>query len=264
MTPVVLLQVSDAHFGTEHAPVADALRALAHEQRTDVTVWTGDLTQRARPAQFAAARRYADSLPGVQVAMPGNHDIPLYDVVRRALRPYARFRHAFGPVLEPELERDDMLLLLVDTTRRWRHKHGQLSRAQVERVAARLARASPAQLRIVATHQPLHALAAEDAHHRVRAPRETLARWADAGADLVLGGHTHRPRCARVAAGHRPVWVVQAGTSLSSRVRGGLANSVNLVRHDAPARRCVVERWDYDSDTRRFVRAHAEPIVLVR
>lgn len=265
----LLLQVSDAHFGAEIPEVRDALRALALAQRPDVVVWTGDLTQRARREQFTAARHFADSLPGaLTVAMPGNHDIPLYNLLDRALRPYAAYRREFGPELEPEVSREDLLLLLVKTTRRWRHKHGQLSRAQVERVAARLRAATPGQLRVVATHQPLHAIEVEDAAHRLRGAGDALALWGTAGVDLVLGGHTHHPRCECVQAGGRGVWVVQAGTSISHRVRAQQPNSVNLVRHGSAVAGgdtgCVIERWDYEVAAGSFVRSTHVEAALTR
>jgi len=42
-----LLQTSDAHFGTEQPQVVEALVALAAQQRPDVVVLSGDITQRA-------------------------------------------------------------------------------------------------------------------------------------------------------------------------------------------------------------------------
>ena len=70
----LLLHLSDPHFGTERAPVVAALEALVREQRPDVMLLSGDITQRATPAQFAAARRFVDrlALPAL-VAIPGNH-----------------------------------------------------------------------------------------------------------------------------------------------------------------------------------------------
>lgn len=263
----VLLQVSDAHFGAEVPVVRDALRQLALDVRPDIVVWTGDLTQRARRAQFAAARRFADSLPGAQtVAMPGNHDIPLYNLAQRLLQPYAGYRQAFGMELEPEVEREDLLLLLVKTTRRWRHERGELSEAQVARVAQRLRRAAPNQLRVVATHQPLHVAEACERAQRLRCPADTLQVWAEAGLDLLLGGHTHRPRCDRVDSAARTVWVVQAGTALSHRVRNGLPNSVNLLRYEAAAlgSHCSVEQWDFDETRSAFMRARSTRALLSR
>jgi 3',5'-cyclic AMP phosphodiesterase CpdA len=243
----VLLQISDAHFGTELPGAVAALQALAQAQRPDVVVWTGDLTQRARPAQFEAARRFADSLrPARQVAMPGNHDIPLYDIATRLLDPYRRYRRCFGAALEPVLDDAGLLLLMVKTTRRWRHKDGEVSPQQVARIAARLRTAAPQQLRVVATHQPLHVQREQDRHNQLHAPRRTLAQWADAGADVVISGHTHHPACYRVAEAHRPVWVVHAGTAISHRQRGDAPNSVNLLRHDVSRPGlCVIERWDH-------------------
>jgi 3',5'-cyclic AMP phosphodiesterase CpdA len=58
----VLLQISDPHFGTEQPPVVEALVALAQQQRPDLLVLSGDITQRARPAQFRAARAFMDRL----------------------------------------------------------------------------------------------------------------------------------------------------------------------------------------------------------
>lgn len=44
----VLLQISDTHFGTEQPPVVEALVALATQQRPEIVVLSGDITQRAR------------------------------------------------------------------------------------------------------------------------------------------------------------------------------------------------------------------------
>lgn len=262
----LLLQISDAHFGTEDPTVLDALRALAQAQRPDVAVWTGDLTQRARRGQFAAARRFVATLPPLHnVAMPGNHDIPLYNLLERALQPYDNYQEAFGDDLEPEIDRADLLLLMVKTTRRWRHKHGELSGRQIERVARRLRGAAPLQLRIVATHQPLHVREADEEGQTVRSASEALDVWAQAGVDLVLSGHTHQPDCYPVPSSSRPVWMVKAGTSVSSRVRGH-PNSVNLIRRSVATDplRCDVERWDFDREAQRFVHAECTRIGLSR
>jgi UDP-2,3-diacylglucosamine pyrophosphatase LpxH len=74
----------------------------------------------------------------------------------------------------------------------------------------------------------------EDMQQPPARPRAAVARWAEAGADLILGGHIHLPY---VRSLHEAVsravaraWAVQAGTAVSSRVRGGQPNSVNVVR----------------------------------
>ena len=255
----VVLHMSDPHFGTERPAVAKALERLAQAQTPDLVILSGDVTQRARKAQFSAALDFMNRL-GIpaRLVIPGNHDIPLYDIATRLLRPYWRYTQAFGPDLEPVHECADLLVIGVRTTRRYRHIEGEVSAAQIERVASRLSQATPKQLRIVVTHQPVHVIQPVDEEHLLRGHEQAIAAWSQAGVDLILGGHIHRPYlCAlheRIAGVHRKVWALQAGTALSSRIRHDSNNSVNLIRHgfeDMPGH-CVVERWDYDEGTGDF------------
>jgi len=118
----MLLHASDPHFGTEQPAAVDALVQLVHEQRPDVLLLSGDITQRATATQFDRARAFVSRLQvPVILAIPGNHDIPLFNVMARMIAPYARYRHAFGRDLEPEFENDDVLVIALNTTRRYRH-----------------------------------------------------------------------------------------------------------------------------------------------
>lgn len=255
----LLLQLSDPHFGTERPAVAAALQALVQAQRPDVLLLSGDITQRATTAQFAAARRYVDAL-GVPrcVAIPGNHDIPLFDLPSRLLRPYARYARAFGADLEPSLETPDVLLQSLNTTRRWRHVDGELGSAQIEHAAQRAERAPPECWRLIAVHQPIAVPTPADAGDLLHGRQVALQRWAAAGVDMVLGGHIHLPYVLQCSGQSpmRPLWVVHAGTACSRRVRPGVGNSVNLIRLHAGAagqpRRGQVERWDHDPAVQRF------------
>ena len=246
----VVLQVSDPHFGTERAPVVEALVALAQRERPALVVLSGDITQRARPAQFRAARAFADRLGAPLLAIPGNHDLPLFDLVSRLLRPYGRFKATFGADLEPVFASDGLLVIGVNTTRIARHENGEVDAAQIERVAARLAAATPAQLRVVVVHQPAEVLRAADEHDRLIGHAAALARWAEAGADIVMGGHIHLPYVLPITGVARALWVVQAGTAVSERVREGMPNSVNLLRWDGRGVR--VEQWDCPADGPAF------------
>lgn len=243
-----LLQISDPHFGTEQPPVVDALVRLAQALAPQLVVLSGDITQRATAAQFAAARAFVQRLPAAPLlAVPGNHDIPLFDVLSRAFRPYARYRAAFGPALEGEWQDDTLLVVALNTTRPWRRKDGELSTAQVERVADRLAAAGAAQLRVVVVHQPLAVLRDEDRTNLLHGHALAARRWADAGADVVLGGHIHLPYVAQLPG----LWVVQAGTALSRRVRFEAGNSVNALHVESP-RRCRLQRWDWKAASGEF------------
>lgn len=139
----VLLQISDTHFGTEQPQVVEALVALAAQQRPEVVVLSGDITQRARPAPFRAAKVFVDRLGAPVLTIPGNHDIALFDLWARLTHPYACYAKVFGADLEPVHSSPDLLVVGVNTTRKWRHKNGELSKAQIDRVAKLLTAASP-------------------------------------------------------------------------------------------------------------------------
>ena len=114
----LLLQISDPHFGTEKPDVVEALLRLASRDKPQLVVMSGDVTQRARRSQFDAARRFVERLAGTPVlAIPGNHDIPLYNVFARVLQPYAGHKRVFGENLEPMFESPDLLVIGVNTTR---------------------------------------------------------------------------------------------------------------------------------------------------
>ena len=246
----VVLHISDTHFGTEVPAVVEALVQLAAVQQPALVVLSGDITQRARPAQFSAARAFVERLGAPVLAIPGNHDIPLFDLWARLSAPHARYAAAFGAELEPVHRSAKLLVVGVNTTRAWRHKHGEVSGQQIQRVAQALEGASAEQLRVVVVHQPVAVVRAQDAVHRLRGHGEALRRWASAGADLVLGGHIHLPYIAPLQGLARPLWAVQAGTAVSSRVRPGVPQSVNLLRWDAGI--CRIERWDRSAAEGRF------------
>ena len=158
----------------------------------------------------------------------------------------------------------------MNTTRPERHIDGEVSPQQIRRVVRLLQGISRDKLRIVVTHQPACVMRPEDEKDRLHGGDEAVRAWSEAGADLVLGGHIHLPYvtdvCARVKGARRPMYCVQAGTAVSTRVRHNTPNSVNVIRWEAPApdipRVCKAERWDYDVADARFELTHANELEL--
>lgn len=266
-----VLQISDPHFGTVQPAVMEALVQMARTEQPDVLVLSGDITQRALDCQFAQARAFCDRLAIPRMlSIPGNHDIALFNIYQRLFTPYARYLRAFGPGLENSLFTPELNIICVKTTRRWRHKNGEVSPAQVDRVVAELERSGPAQLRIVVVHQPVLVLKASDAHDRLRGWEPAVRAWARAGADIVMGGHIHLPYLcdlsSRLDGLERRLWCVQAGTALSTRVRDGIPNSVNLLRYEGsgPPVHCLLERWDYQAGSGQFECVQSSAMPLTR
>jgi 3',5'-cyclic AMP phosphodiesterase CpdA len=265
----LILHISDTHFGTERPQVVAALTDLARQQSPSVVVLSGDITQRARGHQFDAACTFLRGLSLPLLAIPGNHDIPLFNLFARCFSPYANYTRVFGRDLEPEHDSPSLLVLCLNTTRPSRHTDGEISVAQIERVATRLRAASPEQLRVVVTHQPVHVIRPSDVENLVHGHEAAVRAWSAAGADLLLGGHIHLPYVRPLSDAFRDLprelWVVQAGTAVSERVRGGTSNSINLIHHRANAPElCTVERWDYDDRKAAFVHFESQNLRLDR
>ena len=252
-----LLQISDTHFGTEQPAVVAALEAHVREHGADLLVLSGDITQRARGSQFAAAQAFVQRLKGYGIpnslVIPGNHDLPLFNVLSRFLAPYDQYQAHFGEDLEPSFENDQLLVIGLNTTHPKRHKDGLVTHEQVEAVTQRLLKSDPRKLRLVVAHQPFGSLVLSDLQNLQHGALAALTRWADAGLDIVMGGHIHLPYVLPLRKQYpslsREIWIVQAGTALSSRVRGSAPNSFNRLDLDSRAgKQVAMERWDYHGD----------------
>ncbi|MCB1954630.1 MAG: metallophosphoesterase [Rhodocyclaceae bacterium] len=270
-----LLHLSDPHFGTERPQVVEALLACVAVIGFDLAVVSGDLTQRALPGQFRRAARFLARLHALSPASPvflnpGNHDVPVLDPIQRFGDPFGPFREAFGTAPESHYEDEYVHLQVLNTTSRWRHKNGVIRAEQVSRSTHALQGICPAKLRVVVTHQPLAPGPGQDSSDLLRGRQAAIRSWRSAGVDLVLGGHIHLPFVTNASHdGGPPLWVVQAGTMVSRRIRHEAGNSFNLIRFEAPtggatAPVCRVERWDYIDELGAFRRVATTPLPLAR
>lgn len=234
----LVVHVSDPHFGAADPVIAEALLDEINAIRPSLVAISGDLTQRARRAQFAAAREWLDRLLVPHLVVPGNHDIPLYDVARRFASPRERYLHYISSDLGPVYVDDALAVVGMDTTKSFTLKSGRMTREQVERVVALLA-PHTYHWRIVVAHHPFeHASGSDEAQLLLEA----------AGVDLVLTGHLHKTRLEAPldAVAHRnerhTMLSVHAGTSMSTRLRGE-PNGYNQLHLEGERVRIVHRQW---------------------
>ncbi len=250
-----IVHLSDLHFGRLDrrvvAPLVAAIGAIA----PDLVAVSGDFTQRARASQFVEARDFLDTLPYHRLVVPGNHDVPLFDVARRFLSPLARYRRFISDDVEPMFIDAEIAALGLNSARSLTFGRGRLNTAQIRKATDRLGAVPPGIIKIIVTHHPFDLPDDYDEKNLVGGARAAMTELASVGADLFLAGHLHVSHIGRTAeryqiAGHSAL-VVQAGT-MSTRQRGE-ANSFNVLRLNRP--HITVERRTWVPDRQLFVEA---------
>ena len=194
-----IAHLSDLHFGAHDERLVAAVEERVDEAKPDLVVISGDFTQRAKTEQFKQACQFLERLKSAGhevLGVPGNHDVPLYDVLRRFLSPLTRYRRFIEDTLCPYHELPGAAVLGINTARSLTFKDGRINEEQIAFIRDTFARARPETSRILVTHHPLFALPVSDEEHELGKPlgRQEMAlrAIAEAGVDLLLAGHNHR------------------------------------------------------------------------
>ena len=136
-----LFHVSDVHFGRENRAAVAWFEELVHAETPDAAIETGALTMRARSAEFDAGLAWLKRL-GVPVTVEvGNHDLPLWNLFRRFVRPYHRY-HKVERLIEKPLDLPGVAIVPLVTTVRfqWRDwSKGYVSSSNLRRTLAAIA-----------------------------------------------------------------------------------------------------------------------------
>src|SRR5436190_9660497 len=214
-----LAHLSDIHFGTVNSEILDPLVDAIHRIAPHVVVVSGDLTQRARPAEFLEARAFLDQLPRPQIVVPGNHDVPLYNLYGRFVERLECYQLYITEDLEPEYVDEEIAVLGTNTARSLTWKGGRINGRQISRIKERLCGLDHQMTKIVVSHHPFDLPHGFSESHLVGGARVAMAHLAECGADLLLAGHMHISAVSRTIfryqiAGHSAL-VVQAGTAAS-------------------------------------------------
>lgn len=217
-----IAHVSDLHFGTVIPQVAEGLANDLRSMNPSLVVISGDLTQRARRGQFADARSFLQKLPQPQLVVPGNHDIPFFDVARRFLSPLTRYRKFINDEVNPVHADNELFVMGLNTARSFTWQSGRISEEQVSLLQTKLKEAG-ARTKILVTHHPFIPPPHGAGIELVGRAALAMPILADGETDLLLSGHLHQGYAGDIRAHYplarRAIIAVQAGTATSGRTR---------------------------------------------
>lgn len=258
----ILAHISDLHFGKEDKKVVEALLEDLSSFPISLVVVSGDLTQRAQPTEFIAARAFLNRLPVGYLVVPGNHDIPLYNLLHRLTRPLERYCKYITDDLSPTYQDDEIAVLGANTARSLTWKNGSLSPKQISSLSLKLQEMPESIFKIVVTHHQFLPQPGKRLQTVIRRAPLALQALESVGVDLILAGHLHLGYQDDVRAHHpisKSIIVAQAGTAISTRYRGE-TNTYNLISLERNSVTITVRSWNgkkfIEQSTSTYIRSN--------
>jgi 3',5'-cyclic AMP phosphodiesterase CpdA len=264
---IKLLHISDLHFGPPYLEhVGEAALRIAPTLEAQAVIVSGDLTQRAKAEQFAAAKEFLIRLPGVpQLVIPGNHDVPLYRVFERIMQPHKLYQRMISAELNPVLKIDGVVIAGLDSTAPHHAiSNGRIFPFQLDACEKAFSDSPAESARIVVAH-----------HHFAPAPdylrdrimpkaKRAIERFVDLRVDMILGGHLHRAFIGNsldfYPGTHRDrgIIIAQCGTTTSRRGRGREREKNSLNKIEISPSKISITHFVYfhESDSFEAVSQH--------
>lgn len=218
-----IAHISDLHFGAVNEKLVSALRHFLNDLKPDLIAVTGDLTQAGRKREFHEAAKFLGELESDKLIVPGNHDVPVYNLMRRFGSPWSRYRSAVSDEVNPVKTLDEITVIGLNSARRaglysdW--SRGRLSRQQLTRTRLKLQNVSSG-LKAVALHHPLTTSAEDKAgRYAVGRAAEAMAMFSSHKLDLLFTGHVHHSSAELLEHDGWSHVVSRAGTATSTRTR---------------------------------------------
>lgn len=246
----MVLHASDLHFGDHIPEMSDAFVEFANRLSPQLVILSGDLTDGGRAREYAELATYLNKFNCPVFIVPGNHDAPVNDLVKRFLSPFSQFNtlrahknsYHSGGLQVAELRTASPVQARINWSK------GVATQSRVDRALSSFTQAlspsvgqAPHPWRIIVGHHPLadapEVIVAGDVIGGIQA----LQQCDNQGVDLLLSGHTHQSWFGRIKDHH--VLLATAPTLSSPRIRSEIQgfHAYSLTDHEVL---CDVWRWD--------------------
>ena len=252
-----VVHLSDLHFGNNDESLLAPLQQAIAVIDPQVLVVSGDLVEHATEREFRNARAFLDSLPAPQIIVPGNHDLPFYNLIERVLLRLGRYKRFITPNTAPEYSDEEIAIVGANTSRIWPIRGGSISSTQLCTLETKFAALPETLMRVLVTHHPFDLPATQHRNLIVGHARRAIATLAPF-VDVLLAGHIHLSSTGSTAAryktqGHALAFV-QAGTAVSRRDKGekNSFNSLRLGLTRTGEKASVVERYSWNLAANQF------------
>jgi 3',5'-cyclic AMP phosphodiesterase CpdA len=260
---VKIVHLSDLHFGTADPAITELVVNKVVEVAPAVVVVSGDLTQRARSREFIEARAFLDRLPEPQIIVPGNHDVPLYNVFDRFFRRLDKFGKYITADLRPTYIDDKVAIIGINTARSFTIKGGRINKGDISYIRSKFCGLHEEMLKVVVTHHPFDLPDGHSENDVVGRAGRAMPMISECGGDVFLAGHLHVSHIETTAKRYkldngRLALIIQAGTATSARMRNE-PHSFNVIEFEHP--RLLVERLECRSISEGFTSAEQKVYV---
>ncbi len=262
-----IIHLSDLHFGRVDHKRVDPLKKLIKKISPDMIVISGDFTQRAKESEFALAQKFIQDLSFPVFVVPGNHDLPLYNVVRRFHKPFTNYKKYISEDLSPLYIDDKVALIGINSARSVAISSGRINKKQIDKIEDEIKSIDNSLVKIVVCHHPFDLPASKKTHHNythkvVGRSKMAMERLAKLGIDIFLSGHLHVNHVGDSTLRYKiegySALIIQAGTAISTRSRGEPV-SFNVL-HINPTN-VLIDHYSGDQNSVDYIHSSTEKFV---
>jgi len=245
-----IAHISDLHFGKEDYMIMRGLLIDFELLQPSLIVISGDLTQRGRISQYQNAQTFLALLKQKYIVVPGNHDIPLFDLFTRSFSPLNRYKRFISEDLSPFYLDDELAVLGLNTARSMTWKNGRISYDQIKSISDVFSKVGKNVFKVLVTHHPFIPPPGDLGIKLVGRSKIAMEVIESSGIELLLSGHLHLGYSGDVRTFYegrkRSLISVQAGTAISKRIRNE-PNGYNLIEVANDKINIKIRSWNNNS-----------------